>query len=266
MVKQYINDYEQFLKSSPWYYRLTRFFFKEQLFGKDGEKTFDFTLKEEARYFSGQKSILSLFSQTKNRFICWLVGLNLLLKKTETLQDFSQTEQLYVQQKKELNEELSKLRNERLVSSSSINSNLVETNLVQRATSIGALPNISYQPMPFIFERFGRNNEIIAAARIKAGQPMTYSNLVAEKKAALAAIEQARLSMLARSDASRSTHAWVFFPPPRFDAAYDPLPHNENAGKLDSDIIDGAVAVIGYIDKELTSLSERVAGLAPTRG
>ena len=254
---QYIKDYDQFIKNSPWYYRLSRYFFREQLFGKDIPQTP--TFENEIKYLAEKQGTLSLFSQKKSRFVRWLVGLNLLIEKAATLKNLAVENQLHNRQKIGLRRELSTLRDNKLVTTGSADFiKPIEAHLTQQQDFINTIPKVSYQLMPSIFERFGRNKEIIAAARVSGGKPMTYANLIAEKKAAKDAIELARPIMIAKRRAAQNYHFYILAEghPNFFISTHNS--GNEDAGKQESDIIDGARCVVDQVNEKLKELSTTV--------
>lgn len=238
---QYICQYNNFIKKAPWYYQISRYFFKEQLFGNQSPSTS--APKDPIKYLYEKKDHLTIFAKNKSHFICWLVGLDAMIGKISGLIDkaISAVHQQLQQEEKSIRslelKQLNKLQAVTNFSNSEEFKGSMDKYLTQKQNFMDTIPKPSYQLMPHLFERFGRDNEIVSAPCVSGGKPMTYANLTAEKKATVYAQERARTMMISKRERY-----------PFYNAGdYDP-------GKRESDIIDGEAVVIRRMDEQLEIL------------
>lgn len=274
--KKYYRQYKQLFDNAPWYFRVLRFIFRVKtplelrtrviLLYHEGKDAF---IHDVATTLIAE---LKAFVHSFNPFNRVILGLNGLLNQCQKLFQaiLSEEQQVLDALVKQRLEEAQRVSRRHKAADSTAE---LKHHLTEKLAFMKTIPAIlPPPPMPEVFERYGKEGDITAITRVSTGKSMTYAHLMAEKKAALTAMESARECMSRKNSLHKQRQSEAFH---RLAQSF----HYENSGyshhgfwehkmistasyqdapdtSRESNEIDGCYGTIAYINRELVRLAQ----------
>lgn len=298
--QKYKSALHSLIHTRPWYYRAMGYVFGINKNLEAVLVFFNQSLDQKASIYQTLDTIVTSikkYSASLNDFWCFVLGLESLIEQISVLVEKASAQRIdwaiaqeildrhdflnqrpnllvehypCIQEEKKSNASLSLEEEDSAIFSSCKAESSVKTiifpkleeHLSHKKDYLDNIPKEEFKKLPYLFERFGRHNQIEARPLVSQGLPMTYANLMHEKKATENYIKKTRDIMINKRN--RAQEAWIasfileqaiqrsadevsYFPSRHFayrDAAKDPA-------ELESDLLDGAYLALKHVETAL---------------